>query len=112
MDVPQQVGPAALLGASVMMVGGVEVADQYPAKGLSQGLVHHLLVAASAEVVPLDGSRKGRDVAVDPVLTPAGLIGLDHRAGSNTLQDLGHCQLDLLGHLPDYWTMAPRLKDM
>ena len=100
-DVPQQVGPTALLGAIAMTVGGVEAADQYPAKGLPQGLVHHLLVAASAEKVPLGGSRKGPDVAVDPVLTPAGLIGVDHRAGSDALPDLGHCRLDFLGHLPD-----------
>ena len=31
-DVPQQVGPAALLGAIIMVVGSVEIADQHASK--------------------------------------------------------------------------------
>ena len=56
MDVPQQVGPAALLGAVVVMVGGIEVADQHPGELLAQDLVHHLLV--------LHRRRKYRSVGV------------------------------------------------
>ena len=54
-DVPQQVCPAALLGARVMIVGGVEVTDQHSAEGLAQRLVHHLLVPAPPQEVPLGG---------------------------------------------------------
>ena len=37
-DVPQQVSPAALYGAVVMVVGGVEIADQH-----AGGALQHLL---------------------------------------------------------------------
>ena len=35
-DVPQQMGPAALFGTVVVVVGGVEVADQHASKLLAQ----------------------------------------------------------------------------
>ena len=40
MDVPQQVGPAALLGAIIMVVGSVAIADEYPGASIAQRLVH------------------------------------------------------------------------
>ena len=40
MDVPQQVGPAALLGAIIMVVGSVAIADQYSGESIAQRLVH------------------------------------------------------------------------
>ena len=40
-DVPQQVGPTALLGAVVMVIGGVEVADQHASELIAQDLIHH-----------------------------------------------------------------------
>ena len=46
-----------------------------------QGFVHHLFVAASAQEVPFGGDGEGPDVAVSSVLTPAGLVGVDHQAG-------------------------------
>ena len=60
-DVPQQslpraryrVGPASLLQAAVVVVGGVEVTHQNPAGGLAQDLVHHLPAPAPAQEEPL-----------------------------------------------------------
>ena len=39
-DVPQQVGPAPLLGAIVIVVSGVEIADQYSGESIAQRLVY------------------------------------------------------------------------
>ena len=47
MDVPQQVSPAALLGAVIVVVGGVEVADQHASKLVSQNLVDHGLASTT-----------------------------------------------------------------
>ena len=44
-DVPQQVGPAALLGAVVVMVGGVAVADQHASKLLAQARLYAIQAA-------------------------------------------------------------------
>ena len=57
MDLPQQVGRA---WGQLVMVGGVEIADQRPGPGevLAQRLVHHLLVP-----------RKYRSVGVEKVQT-------------------------------------------
>ena len=46
-NVPQQVGPAALLGTVIVVLGGVEVADQHAGKLIAQDLVHHGFAAAS-----------------------------------------------------------------
>ena len=35
-------------------------------------------------------------VTVVPILTPAGFVGVDHRAGADAVQDRGHCRLGLL----------------
>ena len=50
-DVPQQVGPAPLLGAIIMVVGNmvvgsVEIADQYSGESIAQGFIHHRLAPA------------------------------------------------------------------
>ena len=101
MDLPQQVGPAALLGAVVVMVGGVEVADQRPGEVLAQRLVHHLLVPPPPQEVPFGGSGEGPDVPVDPVLPPAGLVGMHHRTAPNPLPDAPQFTLGLPGHPMD-----------
>ena len=43
----------------------------------------------------------GPDVAVSPVLPPAGLIGVDHRAGTDAFQDLPHFRSSPPGNLVD-----------
>ena len=63
-DVPQQVGPAPLLGAIVMVVGGVEIADQYSGERLAQRLVHHRLAPTPPQEVALGGGAESPDVAV------------------------------------------------
>ena len=49
-DVPQQVGPAALLGAVIMVVGSVAIADQYAAEAS--------LSASSTTALPRPRRRK------------------------------------------------------
>ena len=42
------------------------------------------------------GGAESPDVTVGPALTPAGLVGVDHWAGADAVQDRGHCRLGLL----------------
>ncbi len=49
-DVPQQVGPAPLLGAVIMVVGSVEIADQYSGEsiaGAAPSRVPHVAVRST-----------------------------------------------------------------
>ncbi len=98
-DVPQQVDPAPLLQARVMVVSGIEVTDQDPAEGIAQRLVYYFLVSTPAQKVPVGGGAEGPDVAVDPVLAPAGFVGVHHWTASDSVQDLRQRRLSLLGHL-------------
>ena len=91
MDVPQQVGPAALLGAIIMVVGSVEIADQYSGESIAQRLVHHRLAPTPPQEVAFGGGAESPHVAVGPALTPAGFVGVDRRAGAEAVQDRGHC---------------------
>ena len=100
-DVPQQVHPASLLQSRVVMIGGIEVADQHPTEGLIQHLVHHLLVAATPQEIPLGGSAESPSVAIGAILPPASLVGVDHRAAPDALQNPVHRRLGLPGHLVD-----------
>ena len=102
MDVPQEMAPAALYGAVVMVVGGVEVADQDAGAGVAQRLVHHGLAPVPSQEVALAGRAESdwskiAHVAVVAVLTPARFVGVDHRTGADLGQDFGHCGLGLLG---------------
>ena len=74
-DVPQQVGPAALLGAIIMVVGSVEIADQYSGESIAQGFIHHRLAPAPPQKIPFGGGAESPHVAVGPALTPAGFVG-------------------------------------
>ena len=84
-----------------MVVGSVEVTHQNPAEGLAQDLVHHLLAPAPAQEEPLRRRTESPDVAVSPILPPARLISVDHRAGTDTLQRLAHFRPSLPGNLTD-----------
>ena len=75
MDVPQQVGPAALLGAIIMVVGSVAIADQYSGESIVQGFIHHRLAPAPPQEVAFGGGAESPHVAVGPALTPAGFVG-------------------------------------
>ena len=55
-DVPQQVGPAPLLGAVIMVVGGVAIADQHSGERLAQRFVHHRLAPTPPQEVAFAGS--------------------------------------------------------
>ena len=46
-DVPQQMGPAPLFGAVVMVVGSIEIADQHPREPVAEDFIHHRLAAAT-----------------------------------------------------------------
>ena len=60
-NVSQQMGPAALLGAVVVVVGGVEVAGQHAGKLLAQDLIHHGLAPSPPQ--SLGGRAEGPHVA-------------------------------------------------
>ena len=98
-DVAQQMGPAALLGAIIMVVGGVEIADQYSGESIAQGFIHHRLAPAPPQKIPLGGGAESPHVAIDAVLTPAGFVGVNHRAGADAVHNLGHHRLGLLRRL-------------
>ena len=82
-----------------MVVSGIEVTDQDPAEGIAQRLVYYFLVSTPAQKVPVGGGAEGPDVAVDPVLAPAGFVGVHHWAASDPVQYLRQRRLSLLGHL-------------
>jgi site-specific DNA recombinase len=82
------VRPAALLPPRVMVVGGVEVAHQHAFELLPEYGIHHFLRAAAVEEVALGGRAEAPAVAVLPILPPAGLIPMHHRAGANAGEDL------------------------
>ena len=81
-DVPQQVGPAPLLRAIIMVVGSVEIADQYSGESIAQRLVHDCFAPSPPQEVAFGGGAESPHVAVGPALTPAGFVGVDHRAGA------------------------------
>ena len=85
-DVPQQVDPAVLLGAVVVVIGSVEIADQHTGELFAQHLVHHGLAMVPSQEVPLGGSAEGPDVAVVAILPSAGLVGMHHWAASDAFQ--------------------------
>ncbi len=58
-DVPQQMCPAALVGAVIVMVGSIEVADQHASKLIAQDLVHHGFASFPSQEVPLGGCAEG-----------------------------------------------------
>ncbi len=108
-DVPQQVGPAPLLGAIIMVVGSVAIADQYSGESIVQGFIHHRLAPAPPQEVAFGGGAESPHVAVGPALTPAGFVGpvssarfrrpgfvgVDHRAGPDAVQYAGYHRLGL-----------------
>lgn len=97
-DVPQQMGPAALVGTVVVVIGSVEVADQHAGKLLAQDLIHHGLATSPAQEVSLGGSAEGPHVAVVSAFPPAGLIGVDHRAAPDAFHNARQFPLCLGGH--------------
>ena len=107
-DVPQQVRPAPLLGAIIMMVGSVEIADQYSGESIPQRLVHDCFAPTPPQEVAFGGGAESPHVAVGPALTPAGFVGVDHWAGADAVQ--GSRPLPV-GPAARRWmalTMAPR----
>ncbi len=71
-----------------MVVGGVEVADQHASELIAQDFIHHRLAPSPSQEVPLGGCAEGdwskiAHVAVVSILTPAGLVGMDHRTASD-----------------------------
>ena len=100
-DVPQQVGPAALLGAVIMVVGGVAIADQHSGERLAQRFIHHRLAPTPPQEVAFGGGAESPHVAVGSALTPAGFVGVDHWAGADAVQDRGHCRLGPLRRAMD-----------
>ena len=67
-----------LLGAIVMVVGSVEIADQHSGERLAQRFVHHRLAPTPPQEVALGGGAESPHVAIVPILTPAGFVGVDH----------------------------------
>ena len=63
----------------VVMIGGIELTNT-PLKD-SSNLVHHLLVAATPQEIPLGGSAESPSVAIGAT---ASLVGVDHRAAPDS----------------------------
>ncbi len=101
MDVPQQVGPAALLGAIIMVVGGVAIADQYSGESIAQRLVHDCFAPTPPQEVAFGEGAESPHVAVGPALTPAGFVGVDHWAGPDAVQYAGYRRLGPLRRAMD-----------
>ena len=85
-DVSQQMGPAALLGTVVVVVGGVEVADQHASKPLAQDFT----TTALPRPRRLGGSAESPDVAVVAILPPARFVGMYHWAGADAVHNPSH----------------------
>ena len=94
-------GPAALFGAVIMVVGSVEIADQYSGESIAQRLVHNCFAPTPPQEVAFGGDAESPHVAVGPALTPAGFVGVNHRAGADAVQDRGHRWLGLLRRAMD-----------
>ena len=77
-------GPAALFGAIIMVVGSVEIA-QYSGESIAQGFIHHRFAAAPPQEVAFGGGAESPDVPW--ALTPAG----DHRAGADVHNPSHRC---------------------
>ena len=58
-------------------------------------------MAATPQEIPLGGSAESPSVAIGAILPPAGLVGVDHRAAPDALQNPVHRRLGLPGHLVD-----------
>jgi hypothetical protein len=80
-----------------MVIGGVEVAHQYPTEGVTQGLIHYSFIPPTTQEVPLRGSAEGPHIAIGPLLTPTGFVSVYHRTGSDTLHYPFHCFFGLPG---------------
>ena len=91
--------PATPLGAVVVVVGGVEVADQYSGEAVAQSFIHHFLVAAPPQEIALGGCGESPDAAIGAVLAPTGFIGVDHWAGADTVHNPCQFRLAPSGHL-------------
>ena len=98
MDVPQQMGPAPLLQARVVVIGGVEITDQHPAEGGVQHFIHHPFIPTPTQEVSFPGGAESPNIAVGSVLAPAGFVGLHHRTGADLFQYRSHRRLGLPGH--------------
>ena len=84
-----------------MVVGGVEIADQYSGERLAQRFVHHRLAPTPPQEVAFGGGAESPHVAIGAVLAPAGFVGVDHRAAADAVQDRGHCRLGPLRRAMD-----------
>jgi len=96
-DLAQQMRPAALMQARIVVVGGVEVGHQHPGEVVPQRGVHHRLVPSAADEIALRRRAEGPDVAVPPLLSPAGLVAVDHGARLHLGLNLLDGRLALLG---------------
>ena len=70
-----------------MVLGGVEIADQYSGERIAQRLVHDCFAPTPPQEVAFGGGAEIPHVAVGPALTPAGFVGVDHWAGADAVQD-------------------------
>ena len=93
--------PAPLLQARVVVIGGVEITDQHFAEGGIQHLIHHPLIPTPTQEVSFAGSAEGPNIAVAPVLAPAGFVALHHGTGADLLEHLSHRRLSLTGYSMD-----------
>jgi hypothetical protein len=77
MQIPQQVNPAALMQAGIIMVATIEVTDQYSLKSL-QHLLRHTVATALVED-KVTHPRRGETpyIPILPALSPTGFVGMD-----------------------------------
>ena len=64
-----------------------------------QHLIHHPLIPTPT--LSFAGSAEGPNIAVAPVLAPAGFVALHHGTGADLLEHLSHRRLSLTGYSMD-----------
>lgn len=81
-----------------MVIGGIEVAHEHPLEVRAQHLIYHALVPAPPHEVALGGGAEGPHKPIHPVLPPAGLVPVHHRAAPDTVADGSDLRLGPPGH--------------
>src|SRR5215217_4797163 len=94
--------PAALMLAGILIVAAVEIAHQMAREFATQDAFHHRLPTAVIIFIVayrlLTGRTEGPNVAILAILTPAGLVGMQDRAGARLLLE----RVDLALQRPPY----------
>ena len=97
MNLPQQVGPTPLLEAGVVVVGGVEILTNTPLKDSSSTSSTTSLFRPRRRKYRSVGVLKVQTYRCWPVLAPAGFVGMNYRAGPDTVHNPGSAPVGIFG---------------